>query len=56
MSKQNLFRLGGVGEVAKGYCLGSSSFKFLGGPIRNIGKFVVVVVVVVTTVVCVAGA
>lgn len=55
-SKQSLLMDVGVGEEAKGYSLGSKSYRCWGALIKIGGKFVVVVVVVVTTVVCVAGA
>ena len=55
-SKQNLFRDGGVGVVAKGYSLGSKSCRWRGPFNTKGGNVVVVVVVVVTTVVVVAGA
>lgn len=46
----------GVGEAARGYCLGSRSRRWRGALRIKGGKDVVVVVVVVTTVVWVVGA
>lgn len=56
MLKLNCFIACGVGEAAKGYCLGSRSRRWRGALRIKGGKEVVVVVVVVTTVVCVVGA
>lgn len=46
----------GVGEKARGYCLGSLAARSRGGLISKGGRETVVVVVVVTTVCWVAGA
>ena len=53
-SKHSFLIMVGVGEAAKGYCLGSISCRCFGGFSSKGGKLVVVVVVVVTTMVWVA--